>query len=117
LDTFAGRAQEIKLENNGEDLMLEPIPVKLLPAQYEVGRYNQNLTNDLGTGFVKNQLFDFDNNLEWGEIYLLADPYIDTYFSLVTETYSHGASLDCSGQSRLLPRHACIGVSEFWTSH
>jgi hypothetical protein len=32
--------------------------------------------------FVKNQLF----NNEWGEIYLEPAPYIDTYFSLVTET-------------------------------
>jgi hypothetical protein len=32
--------------------------------------------------FVKNELFD---NL-WGEIYLRAEPYIDTYFSLITET-------------------------------
>jgi hypothetical protein len=32
--------------------------------------------------FVKNELF---NNL-WGEIYIQAEPYIDTYFSLVTET-------------------------------
>jgi hypothetical protein len=31
---------------------------------------------------VKNQLF----NNTWGEIYLNAEPYIDTYFSLVTET-------------------------------
>lgn len=86
LDTFAGKAQEIKLVHHGQDLMLESIPVKLLPAQYEVTRYNQNLQNDLGVGFIKNQLFDFNNSLEWGEIYLTANPYIDTYFSLVTET-------------------------------
>jgi hypothetical protein len=38
-----------------------------------------NLPN---TGFVKNKLF----NNKWGEIYLKAKPYQDTYFSLVTET-------------------------------
>ena len=32
--------------------------------------------------FVKNHLF----NNTWGEIYLKPEPYIDTYFSLVTET-------------------------------
>ena len=34
------------------------------------------------SGFAKYKLF----NNEWGEIYLNANPYLDTYFSLVTET-------------------------------
>jgi hypothetical protein len=32
--------------------------------------------------FVKNYLF----KNTWGEVYLQAEPYVDTYFSLVTET-------------------------------
>lgn len=54
-------------------------PVQTLPAQYEVPRYNNNNITD---HYVKFELF----NNEWGEIYLHPAPYIDTYFSLVTET-------------------------------
>jgi len=54
-------------------------PVQLLPPQYEVERYRQSFS---GHGFVKWELF----NNEWGEIYIQPEPYIDTYFSLVTET-------------------------------
>jgi hypothetical protein len=57
-----------------------------LPRQYEVTRYHTQLdvpaadaTRDL---YKKYHLF----NNEWGDIYLNAAPYIDTYFSLVTET-------------------------------
>ena len=61
-------------------------PVQHLPIQYEVTRYHSQIglpppdtSRDL---FVKYHLF----NDEWGDIYLNADPYIDTYFSVVTET-------------------------------
>lgn len=61
-------------------------PLKQLPAQYEVDRYRSQIgvpasdtERDL---YAKYHLF----NNEWGDIYLNADPYIDTYFSLVTET-------------------------------
>lgn len=61
-------------------------PVQQLPAQYEVDRYRSRIgtpapdtRRDL---YTKYHLF----NDEWGDIYLNADPYIDTYFSVVTET-------------------------------
>jgi hypothetical protein len=54
-------------------------PIQTLPGEYEVPRYNSNPTTD---HYVKFELF----NNEWGEIYLHPAPYIDTYFSLVTET-------------------------------
>jgi hypothetical protein len=56
-------------------------PVRILEPHYE---YNAYQTNVIGSteGFVKHQLF----NDEWGEIYLASAPYLDTYFSLVTET-------------------------------
>ena len=61
-------------------------PLQQLPHQYEVERYrcriglaSQDTNRDL---YAKYHLF----NDEWGDIYLNADPYIDTYFSLVTET-------------------------------
>jgi hypothetical protein len=56
-------------------------PVKLLDAKYEFDFYKQNTRLD-STGFVKHSLF----NNEWGEIYLNASAYLDSYFSLVTET-------------------------------
>jgi hypothetical protein len=56
-------------------------PIKTLESKYELPRYQQNISIT-DAGFVKNQLF----NNEWGEIYLAEQPYLDTYFSVVTET-------------------------------
>jgi hypothetical protein len=56
-------------------------PVKLLNSDYEFEFYKQNITLQQ-TGYVKYNLF----NNDWGEIYLNPRPYLDTYFSLVTET-------------------------------
>lgn len=53
--------------------------IQTLPTEYEVPRYRNNATTD---HYVKFELF----NNEWGEIYLEPSPYIDTYFSLVSET-------------------------------
>lgn len=56
--------------------------VNLLPNKYENNRY-QNRHSMIGSsGYVKFDLF----NQEWGEIYLNPEQYIDTYFSVVTET-------------------------------
>jgi hypothetical protein len=57
-------------------------PINYLDARYEVEQYAKNINQDITDQFVKYSLFDN----EWGEIYLKADAYIDTYFSLVTET-------------------------------
>lgn len=54
-------------------------PVRTLPTEYEVQRYQNNAVTD---NYVKFELF----NNEWGEIYLEPKPYINTYFSLVSET-------------------------------
>ena len=64
------------------DLLARRTEIKLLPAQYEVAQVHAGLALEHKNTFVKNELF---NNL-WGEIYIQAEPYIDTYFSLVTET-------------------------------
>jgi len=56
--------------------------VQTLPSEYEVDRYS-NLSNPKSD--VRYIKFDLFNN-EWGEIYLNPKPYIDTYFSVVTET-------------------------------
>lgn len=57
-------------------------PVKTLPPQYEVQRYRNTANPVTNNAYVKFDLFDN----EWGEIYLEPAPYIDTYFSVVTET-------------------------------
>ena len=62
-------------------------PIHLLPPEYEVEQFQSHM-NTTQQGFVKAELF---NNL-WGEIYIRSEPYIDTYFSVVTETvfdYAH----------------------------
>jgi len=56
--------------------------IQYLNSCYEVDRYHDQLNTPTDNSFVKQHLF----NTEWGEIYLKAEPYIDTYFSVVTET-------------------------------
>lgn len=55
-------------------------PVKTLDPKYEFNFYKEN--THVSSGFVKYELF----NNDWGEIYLNPKPYLDTHFSLVTET-------------------------------
>jgi hypothetical protein len=64
------------------DILTRPGEIRLLPAEYEVPQFHTGLALGHQMPFVKNELF---NNL-WGEIYIQAEPYIDTYFSVVTET-------------------------------
>jgi hypothetical protein len=82
LENRSGSMGQLVLWHEGQDLMLTPTDIKTLPAQYEVDRYRPQVNKTFELGFVKNELF----NREWGEIYIEPAPYIDTYFSLVTET-------------------------------
>ena len=56
-------------------------PIRLLPPQYEIDRALPNM-NTVSTGFVKHHLF----GNTWGDAEINPAPYIDTYFSVVTET-------------------------------
>lgn len=56
-------------------------PVRLLPEQYEIPRALPNM-DSLPAGFVKQHLF----GNTWGDAIVNADAYVDTSFSLVTET-------------------------------
>lgn len=69
---------------DGRDVMDTNTPIRHLPLEYEVDRYRNNKATDINNPhqFVKNEIF----NNEWGEIYLDPRPYVDTYFSVVTET-------------------------------
>ena len=69
------------LVKDGKDLMQRPRAVKLLDPCYEVDRYKNNQITNFNR-YVKAELFDN----EWGDIYVNPRSYIDTYFSLVTET-------------------------------
>jgi hypothetical protein len=82
LDGNADPAQHLQLEQHGKNLLTTANKIKYLPARYEVDRYQMSLHQATDSFFVKHDLF----NNEWGEIYLKAEPYIDTYFSLVSET-------------------------------
>lgn len=85
LDTGPAGSRVLNLHTEDcENLLTRSLPVHCLPAEYEVKEY-QHRINSVPTEeyrFIKNHLF----NDTWGEIYLKAEPYIDTYFSLVTET-------------------------------
>jgi hypothetical protein len=59
-----------------------PTELKLLPPQYEVNQFQSGIKSHYTNSFVKHELF----NNHWGEIYIRAEPYIDTYFSLISET-------------------------------
>lgn len=63
--------------------MRSPTEIRRLPEHYEYPAYRKSVTIQAPERqFIK---FDmFDNT--WGEVYIHSDPYIDTYFSLVTET-------------------------------
>jgi hypothetical protein len=79
---------KLNLNHEGKNLMNLPSPIKLLDPYYEVDRYHQSLhqTQTMASNQLpKNIKFNLFSH-EWGEIYIKPEPYIDTYFSLVTET-------------------------------
>lgn len=83
LDLTVGYSSDIKFWHNGLDRIGQPHGIKLLPAEYEYENYKKNIDNLASNrAFVKYDLF----NNEWGEIYINPMAYIDTYFSVVTET-------------------------------
>lgn len=81
LDTTLAGSRSIQLLYNNQDLLLTPGNIKLLDKKYEFDFY-QTQCDVPNLGFIKYNLFNGD----WGEIYIKPDPYLDTYFSLITET-------------------------------
>ena len=76
LDSNPGAGRELT-----HPCMNTPSITRSLPQEYEVSKYQtSNINTD--NHYKKYTLF----NNDWGEIYLQPEPYIDTYFSLVTET-------------------------------
>ena len=64
------------------DLLQRPSEIQLLPPEYEVQQFQAGQKDQYQQAFVKHELFDN----HWGDVFIRAEPYIDTYFSLVTET-------------------------------
>ena len=58
-------------------------PIKLLDSKYEFSKFNVNIDTK-SIVWAKDQLFG--GTEIWGDIYIEATPYMDTYFSLVSET-------------------------------
>ena len=81
LDSKPATSRYIQLLHNGIDLLKMPGDVRYLPSSYEVTQY-RHTPRDSGSSYVKEDLFAGN----WGEIYIEPTAYIDTYFSVVTET-------------------------------
>lgn len=84
LDAAPCTWRTFEFRENGQDVMDTPSKLQHLPGHYEVDRY-RSPTFDT-TAHDKTNLKQDLFHREWGEIYLEPAPYIDTYFSLVTET-------------------------------
>jgi hypothetical protein len=84
LDAMPCVWRTFELRENGIDVMATPSTLQHLPTAYEVDRYRAPQFGPIipDRSNLKQELF----NREWGEIYLEPAPYVDTYFSLVTET-------------------------------
>jgi hypothetical protein len=84
LDAKPAVVRLYEFREDGIDVMATASPLTHLPSQYEVDRYRNPTFGPIVSGRtnLKQELFD----REWGEIYLEPAPYVDTYFSLVTET-------------------------------
>jgi hypothetical protein len=83
LDCKPTVVRSFHLKENDIDIMATSSPLQRLPEQYEVAQYRNPVFGPITpSSNIKQELF----NREWGEIYLEPAPYIDTYFSVITET-------------------------------
>jgi len=84
LDSRPTISRSFNYREHDVNVMATTTPLQWLPTQYEVEQYRNPQIGAVvpARTFMKNELF----NNTWGEIYLQPEPYIDTYFSLVTET-------------------------------
>jgi len=84
LDSKPTVVRHFNFVENDINVMATPSPLQRLPDQYEVAQYREPTFGPIvpENAFLKQELF----RREWGEIYLTPEPYVDTYFSLVTET-------------------------------
>jgi len=88
LDNKGAADRELFYITNGVNRMTLDEPLHYLPPEYEVDFYKDQIDKPSNETNVKFHLF----NNEWGEAYIKPEPYIDTYFSLVTETVFSGSN-------------------------
>lgn len=69
---------------NNNNIMYESESVVFLAPEYELDRYRDSLASLPSTILQNSKRYLFKD--EWGEAYIEPAPYIDTYFSVVTET-------------------------------
>jgi hypothetical protein len=82
LDNKGAADRELFYITDGVNCMTFDEPLHYLPPEYEVDLYKDQIDKTSNETNVKFHLF----NNEWGDVYLKSTPYIDTYFSVVTET-------------------------------
>ena len=84
LESRPSLSRSFNFVENDINVMSTISELRWLPKHYEVPAYRNTKINGgpPERTLIKHELF----NREWGEIYLQPEPYIDTYFSLVTET-------------------------------
>ncbi len=86
LDNKGAADRELSYIVDGFNRMILDEPLHYLPPEYEVDLYKDQIGKPSNETNVKFHLFKD----EWGEAYIKPEPYIDTYFSLVTETVFSG---------------------------
>jgi hypothetical protein len=84
LDPKPVRRSEFVLTQDSVDLLSRPGRIQRLPPEYEVEQYRNSTVTITAPEhqFIKHEMFANT----WGEVYLQAEPYVDTYFSVITET-------------------------------
>lgn len=105
LDAKPTVVRHFEFREDGVNVMATPSLLTRLPDHYEVERYRNPVFGPivLDRTYLKQELF----RREWGEIYLQPEPYIDTYFSLITETVC--AESDFSFRTEKIAKPIAIG--------
>jgi hypothetical protein len=104
LDAKPTIVRHFTLQENAINVMATPTDLRRLPDQYEVPRYRDPVFGPItDRTYLKQELF----RREWGEIYLEPSAYIDTYFSVVTETVC--AESDISFRTEKIAKPLAMG--------
>lgn len=104
LDAKPTVVRHFDLVENDIDVMATTSELRRLPDHYEVPRYREPVFGPItDRTYLKQELF----RREWGEIYLEPAVYIDTYFSLVTETVC--AESDISFRTEKIAKPLAMG--------
>lgn len=84
LDMGSPVASSLSYMRDGKNIMHQPEPIVFLKPQYELDRYKERL-NTAATMLLPNSKWHLFQG-EWGDAYIEPAPYIDTYFTVITET-------------------------------